>query len=73
MDGLWTSWYGRTEEADRHMETRINYQDEIKDGFYEKWYPNGNKDKEGTYKNNKKIGKWSFWTPSGSLLDVKYY
>ena len=71
--GLWTSWYDETEEVARHMETRINYQDEVKDGFYERWYPNGNKDKEGTYKNNKKVGKWSFWAPSGDLLDIKYY
>ena len=35
------------------------------DGLYNKWYKNGQKDKEGTYKDGGRIGKWTWWYKNG--------
>jgi len=53
------------------------YQDEelqTLDGSYKEWYDNGNLWKEGSYENNKKSGKWSFYNhPEGRLTKYGIY
>lgn len=41
--------------------------DGILDGLWTKWYTNGQKAEEGSYKNGKKNGKWGAWFPSSTF------
>lgn len=45
----------------------------IKDGKYEKWYENGNKECEGEYMDNKKYGYWKYWNKDGELAEEGEY
>ena len=42
-------------------------------GLYIEWYKNGQKKKEGNYKDENKIGKWTFYNEDGSVKKVKEY
>ena len=41
------------------------YQFGKKDGLYNSWYENGQKGKEGTFKNDIGEGKWTYWYENG--------
>jgi len=47
--------------------------DFIKDGKYEKWFENGNKECEGEYIENRKFGYWKFWHVNGELKEDGEY
>jgi len=38
-----------------------------------KWYENGQKKEEGTWSDNKKIGKWTFWYENGQIKEENNY
>lgn len=45
----------------------------IKDGVFSTYFESGKKSSEGSYKNNRKIGKWKKWYPNGQLQEEGSY
>lgn len=55
-------WYKPSDLLDLNtpqLKAFINYDDNLKDGVYKTWHPNGNKCVKGIYYKNNKIGSWS--------------
>ncbi len=50
-----------------------NYVDTIKEGGYKEIWKNGGKKVEGSYKNGKQDGKWTWWDNKGKLRYIQYY
>ena len=53
--------YGNIKSIKYHKKTR----DRIEKVKFEKYYENGQKEKEGTYKDGKKDGLWTYWNENG--------
>jgi antitoxin component YwqK of YwqJK toxin-antitoxin module len=43
------------------MREKIIYRDGVRNGGYTYWYLNGQKMREGSYKEGKKDGEWDQW------------
>jgi antitoxin component YwqK of YwqJK toxin-antitoxin module len=44
--------------------------DGYKNGLLTSWYPNGQKEYEGTFKDGYRLGKWTYYNEDGSLNEV---
>ena len=44
-----------------------------KDGKWNKWYSDGNKSFEGTYKEGKKDGLWTYWYENGQKMEEETF
>ena len=45
----------------------------IRNGKRTKWYENGQKQYEGTFKDGKPVGKWTYYNENGSVDKVEEY
>ena len=63
---------GQEEFEDLILESDMNYIG-IKDGLCVKWWKNGHKQEEGTYKNGKKDGLWISWWMNGNKRSEANY
>jgi len=62
-DGKWTFWYDNGNKwSEGYLKKEIN------DGKRTVWYENGVKRYEGQYNEGKEIGKWQFFSETGTLI-----
>ena len=47
--------------------------DGIKDGWYKRYYSNGNIEEEGMYKNDQKVGIWKKYSYEGELNEEENF
>ena len=51
-----------------------NFKDDIQDGAFVEYYPNGKKNYQGAFSDREKIGIWSWWDTTGKLVRrVEYH
>ncbi|GHN02556.1 hypothetical protein WSM22_40450 [Cytophagales bacterium WSM2-2] len=59
--------------AERFQYTETSNGSQLKDGFYKKWYPNGQLNLDGSYENNRKAGDWKVYYDDGALQETAHF
>src|ERR1041385_6947816 len=50
----------------KNLDSTITFKDDVRNGLFTSYYPDGKKFTEGNYLNNMKVGTWNKWYESGN-------
>jgi len=50
---------------DGTLKHRMIWENDEKTGLYTRWFPNGQKDREGNQRKGGQVGLWKYWSPNG--------
>ncbi|GHN00827.1 hypothetical protein WSM22_23160 [Cytophagales bacterium WSM2-2] len=82
VGSLFTNCNGRKENelkdpltgklVERFQYTETSNGSQLKDGFYKRWYSNGQLNIDGTYERNRRVGEWKIYNDDGSLQELAH-
>lgn len=64
------NWYDEDKRSPRAVYHVLEDKPQVLDGKYTSFYRNGNVKKEGRYKQNKPVGKWTYYDAEGNISAV---
>ncbi|MBC7863586.1 MAG: hypothetical protein IAF38_11460 [Bacteroidia bacterium] len=73
LNGKWDFWF---EDGKQNVSCTFKsdkFQQERLSGIYTEWFSNGNKKREGSFKNGSKTGKWTYCFKNGNKKREEFY